>query len=75
MLSIIESMADVGCSVQLTPELYESLYKKGSEAWATSFKVSSNIMHFFYSKESSEHPDKFPKPGQVQAQGRRVVEH
>ena len=30
---------------------------------------------FFYSKESSEHPDKFPKPGQVQAQGRRVVEH
>lgn len=50
VLSIIESMADVGCSVQLTPELYESLYKKGSEAWATSFKVSSNIMHFFLFK-------------------------
>ena len=39
VLSIIEFMADLGCSVQLTPELYQSLYKKNSQAGTTSFKV------------------------------------
>ena len=57
---------DRGGSAQLTPELYERLYKKRPEAGATSFKVQSVIQHAMcsnYPGDVSEHPEKFPKPG------------